>query len=400
MNNLNPNRTHQKGWLAFRDRDPRHEKRIELRNFSFLDDPQATIDGMQQIAIAEATSPEAYIDFKDKYCLDVSPFMLLMEFWGQMLPIFEGGDMDFPMQKVLAAIGIPQAMGITVRGVTELTDVWAFPLARRRGAGSTTSRSPLTDAQSREGASDEFCDALDEWLSEMDMSLTETGIGWIKNILGELLENAERHGDGGRKDGAWSISGCMVRRKDNETGEHLLRVYIGIVNLGDTFSQTLDRALPRVQERLDRYVSHMRQMGAKQSPETLRTLAALQDGVTCDPEADTNDRGGYGLQEMLDLVSMLGHSATETLRPRITIVSGKACIQLREPYIRGQRINGSDTERLLWCNPSNSRDEPPDDQYVYDLDATIPGTTISIGFVLDRDYYESARSAGADHAND
>ena len=291
-------------------------------------------------------------------------------------------------------------MGISVGGVSELDDVWAFPLCRRRGAGSSASKAPFTDVQTREVAIDEFCLALDEWLGELKMGLNAKGVGWIKLILGELLENAERHGDGGRRDGAWSVSGCMVRRNDEDTGESVFRVYIGMLNLGDTFSATLDRALPAVRQKLDEYVADMHAMGAPQSAATLRTLAALQDGVTCVSEADADDRGGYGLQEMLDLVSLLGHTDTPDHKPRVTIVSGSSCIQLRDPYIVGVRAGGSDAPRVLWCNASNSKGQPPDERFVYDLGAALPGTAISIGFILDRDYYERARSTGGDDADD
>lgn len=393
---LYPQRNHKNGWLEMPRRDPTRETVIKLRDFSLLENPKGTMDGLRRIAEAEATVLEAKIDFEDTYCLDVTPFMLLMECWGQMLPVFEGGKMERPMQKVLVALGIPQAMGISVNAVTDFDNVWAFPLCRRRGAGSTKSKAPFTDVQTREIANDEFCISLDEWLNEVGMELTDKGVSWIKNILGELLENAERHSDGDRMDGTWSVSGCMVRREDQATGEWKLQVYIGIANLGDTFSQTLDRAGQEVQQKLAAYVKDMRKIGAVQSDETLRTLAALQDTVTCVADADEADRGGYGLQEMIELVNALGGTQDSQRKPRITIVSGSSCIQLRDPYIRGQRVGGEHEPRLLWCNEENSRHRAPDQGYVYDLDTVLPGTAISIGFSLDEDYYSRIREQGGD----
>lgn len=400
LDHLYPERNQPNGWTKLRQRDLQRNERIDLQDFSLLDDPRSTIAGLQRIAQAEAQAVEARIDFKDSYCLDVSPFMLLMECWGQMLPVFEGGRMGLPMQKVLVSLGIPQAMGISVRGVSELNDVWAFPLCRRRGAGSSASKAPFTDVQTREIAIDEFCDALNKWLSEIGVELNAKGVGWIKLILGELLENAERHGDGGRRDGAWSVSGCMVRRKDDATGDWVFRVYIGIVNFGDTFAKTLDRALPEIQTQLSDYIADMRIKGAPQSPSTLRTLAALQDTITCVSEADEDDRGGFGLQDMLEFVDLVGHTRIADRKPRVTIVSGSSCIQLRDPYIVGARTKGPGTPRVLWCNESNRMSEPPDERFVYDLDAALPGTAISIGFILDRDYYERVRSAGGNDADD
>lgn len=400
LDRLYPERTKENGWLKLKDRTDSSDKTITLNDFSLLDNPERTISSLRQIARAEATSIGAKIDFEDKYCLDVAPFMLLMEFWQHMLPVFEGGKMDKPLQKVLFGLGIPQAMGISVNAVTDLEDVWAFPLCRRRTAGSTVSKAAFTDVQTREIANDEFCMSVDEWLQQVGMELSDQGNAWIKNILGELLENAERHSDGTRMDGTWSVSGCMVRRKIDDTDDWRLQVYIGIVNLGDTFSESLSRATKRTRDLLDVYVSRMKAAGARQSEATLRTLAALQDTITCVASAEEDDRGGYGLQEMIDLVSVLGATPDSARLPRITIVSGGSCIQLRHPYIRGKREGGDHTPRVLWCNETNDRDRAPDTRYVYDLSTDLPGTAISIGFELDDSYYAQIAGAGKKDADD
>lgn len=388
LDRLYPERLNEGVWLDLRSRRPDIAAApIKLENFSFLDDPVSTIVGLRKVAEAEARSAIARIDFCDEHCLDVVPFMLLAECWSEMLPVFEGGRMNIPMQKVLAAVGVQHAMGIGLGGVTEFSDVWTFPLYRRRRKGTTSSRTPFLDAQTREIATDHFCAALDEWLSQLDISLNSRGVAWIKQILGELLENAERHADGDRGDGPWAVSGFMARREEGNDKEVIFRAHIGIVNLGDTFSESLMRATDSVRRALDEYVLLMRNLGALQSAATLRTLAALQDGITCDPEADNDDRGGYGLQEMLDLVSLLGHTPVSDRLPRITIVSGSSCIRLRHPYLKGTRMDGPDSPRVLWCNNTNSRNQPPDPSFVFDLQPGLPGTAISIGFVLDPSYF-------------
>ncbi len=397
LDRIYPKRLKPGKWLKLTERDTSKAiSEIEIENFSFLFDPKGTIAGLQKIAEAEATAPGAKIHFVDPYCFDVAPFMLLAECWNEMLPIFEGGKMSLPMQKVIAAVGVQHAMGIGLRGVNEFSDVWAFPLARRRGAGSTASSSPFLDVQSREAASDEFCDALNGWLREAENSvcLTQRGIGKIKNLLGELLENAERHSDGERRDGSWSVSGFMARRYDEEADEWVYRAHFGIISIGDTFSKSLDRALPDLRDSLNAYVTKMKRKGARQSAKTLRTLAALQDGVTCVAEADADCRGGFGLQEMLELVSILGETSRQDRRPRVTIISGASCIRLRDPYLRGRQMSPDDATRVLWCNRSNSNDELPEDAFVFDLEPGLPGTVISVGFVLDPDYLKAATSDG------
>lgn len=402
LDRLYPDRTKNGRWLKLTERNASHAvPEIDVQRFSLLHDPRATISALQEIAEAESTAPGAKINFKDEYCLDVAPFILLAECWNEMLPIFEGGEMSLPMQKVLATIGVQYAMGIRLKGLTELSDVWAYPLMRRRSEGTTASSTPFLDAQTREIASDHFCDALNKWLSHPDIgvSLTDRGLGKIKNLLGELLENAERHSDGERRDGRWAVSGFMARRYDDDAGDWVYRAHLGIVSIGDSFSKSLERALPEVRNSIDEYVRSMRKKGAKQSDKTLRTLAALQDGVTCAADADSDNRGGFGLQEMLDIVSLLGETPVPDRRPRVTILSGASCIMLRAPYIRGLPISNDDPTRVLWCNPLNSKDEVPDQSFVFDLEPGLPGTVISVGFVLDPNYLKTATLEDDDDQN-
>ena len=393
---LFPERNKKDGWLKIAERKKRSASTLSLKNFSLLDNPEDTLVALQKIAKAEARSIDVTINFEDGYCLDVVPFMLLMEAWEHMLPVFAGGKMDVPLQKVLVSLGITQAMGIKVNAVEGLEDIWAFPLRRRRAAGSTVSKTAQTDAQTREVVNDQFCDSVNEWLREAGLQLTDMGTGWIKTILGELLENAERHSDGQRQDGAWSIAACMVRRKTSQS-EWRLQVFIGIVGLGDTFSESLKRAAEDTRSNLDSYVSKMKKKGAEQSEDTLRTLAALQDTITCVASADSSGRGGYGLQEMLELVNFLGISLDPNRQPRVTIISGKSCIQLRSPYILGERTQGVTSPRVLWCNQTNSSDSTPDKLYVYDMTTGLPGTSISIGFDLDQQYFDQVLSGNKDN---
>lgn len=401
LDQLYPERTQPGGWITLRERGrfkkPEPE-RIRLERFSFLDDPEGTIQSLRRIASAESFQPEVKIDFADRHCLDVAPFMLLVECWREMLPVFQGGFMDLPMQKVLAALNIEYALEVTFKGVEDFNDVWAFPLTRRRGAGTSLSKQPYIDVPTRDTATDRFVDALDDWLGrpEINMQLTQNGRTSIKPLLAELLENAERHSDGERQDGTWLVSGFLAKRKASSdiSDRAEFVVQLGIVSTGDTFAESLQRARPEIKERISKAVASMRLKGANQSTETLFTLAALQDGVTCDPEADGMQRGGIGLMEMLEMVCDLGWTTNEESRPEVTIVSGGACIQLRWPYIRPIQTAQSGGARSLWCNEQNNATLPPSSIHVFDLRGSLPGTAISIRFRLDPDHLTAFVSEG------
>lgn len=389
LDNFYPDRAQPGCWLPLSERDPNNVVEIDLENFSFLHNPIGTLDALEKISRAEASCIQARINFKDEHCIDVTPFMLLVECWGEMAPVFNGGEMDLPMQKVLSAIGVEHALGVGFAGVSEYSNVWAFPLTRRRKAGDTRSRNPFADVPTRDIAADRFCDAIDEWLGrpEIGLELTEKGLAWIKGMLGELLENAERHSDGERRDGSWSVSGFLVRTESTDQGEATYRACVGIVSVGDTFSESLDRALPDQRRIIQEYIDRVRARGATQSDDTLRTLAALQDGVTCVREADLADRGGYGLMEILDMVAMLAGTSEMSDRAEVSIISGQSCVMLRAPYVRGLHVNNdSSRPRVQWFNNENSASLPPDERYVFDLERYMPGTAVSISFTLDPSY--------------
>ena len=240
-----PQRNADGNWRKFNKRsagEDRKPSKIDLESFSFLDAPEKCLNGIVKIAEYEVSKTSVLVNFKDSYCLDVAPYMLLTEFWSEMLPIFNGGKMDVPMQKVLAATGIAKDLKVNFRGIKDFDDVWAFRLMRRRKKGDSRSRSIYFDVPSRDRASDRFCDTLDDWLNrpEIGFELTQNGRGNIKELLGEILENAERHSDGDRRDGSWTVAGFLEKRKVENQDRFI--AHIGILSLGDTFAKSLERA--------------------------------------------------------------------------------------------------------------------------------------------------------------
>ena len=379
-------------WVRILDRRRRDSNyEIRLENFSFIDDPENTIRAIKTIAEIECSEVTANLHFQDDFCIDIAPYIILSEIWPSMAPIFEGGRMMPPLQKVIRAVGLHRHLGMTLKAATDEKDVWAFRLQRRRPANTSSSENLHLEPQHREKVADGLCDAIDSWLSQpkINQELTLEGRAWISSIVGELLDNAERHSRPETKDGDWSIAAFMARR--SEGGEDVFRCYFGFLSVGSTIAESLSTAAPRVRNDINRYCAKHSDKG--RSAETLSTLFALQDGITRDPDAEAAGRGGYGLQEVLEMVSTLGHSTKEGREPRITIISGNACIRLRLPYIKGERKAGPDSPRVLWCNPSNSSDIAPDRAYVFDLDDRFSGTIISVAFTLDPDYFESLANA-------
>jgi hypothetical protein len=394
LDRLVPNR--QINWKPVLKRQPpRKAPTLTLKNFSFLDDPEGTLSALRQIGQLEGSALEAFLHFSDEFCLDAGAYLVLAEVWPHMARIFQGGQMSQPVQKVLNATGVGKHNRMTLRAAERdlkyqidgrHADVWAFPLQRRRPAYSSRSATVHLDPQTREEAADSFCDAVDEWIGipEIGQELTDQGKGWIGGIIGELLCNAERHSKPNTDDGDWSTTAFMTRK--GKGPDSVLRCYMAFLSVGMSFFESLASAAPDIKAELGRYLQ--RHWGCGLSPEALATVYALQDTITCDPGAREERSGGTGLQDVLDFVNFLAGPPTPESDTRVSIISGRACIALRYPYLFGTR-RAPDQPRLLWCNEANSSNDPPDAKIVSSLAEHFSGTLVSVAFTLDPAYLAS-----------
>jgi hypothetical protein len=338
---------------------------------------------LKQLAAIGCTATNARLHFKDSHCLDIGAYLVLGEVWPCLSPFFSGGRMAPTIQKVMEGVGLRRLMNMRLRAVRDLNDIWAFPVRQRRPFGEHRSEKWIFEAQRDQVAADELCDAVDEWLGVPDPphELTEEGRAWISTIILELLNNAQRHSDPETGDGSWAVAAFMAKTSKN--GVDVFQCHIGILSVGATIHESLRTCSPATAKDLDDYVAlHSR---TKISVETLRTVVALQDGVTRDPAASAHHRGGVGLQDVLELVSLLGGTSSPGREPRLTIVSGRSCISLKSPYMVGAR-KSEGGPRVLWFNRSNVVSDPPDGLHVYDLPEHFAGTIISVVFTLDGAY--------------
>jgi hypothetical protein len=393
---LVPNR--EEMWVPILRRNPDEGRAvITFRNTSLIDNPIETLATMRRMVEAETCEIGAIINFEDDYCHDIGAFLVLGEMWPSMAPVYHGGKMNAPVQKALKAVGLGHHLQITLKAATNTEDIWAFPLQRRRPRNTTASLNMLLEPQKREMVADGLCDAIDEWLAlpKIDQELTIDGRAWLTSLVGELLDNAERHSAPETKDGDWSTAAFVARRV--EGGEEIYRCYMAFLSVGATISESLASASPEIQEYLSLYVNRHRQAGL--TAESLRTLFALQDGVTRDPAAAAGRRGGVGLQEVLYFVDLLGGTQKPGCDAHVTIISGNTCIQLRQPHMIGHPKT-VDGPRVLWCNALNTPQDPPDPSFVYHLPDRVAGTIISMAFTLDPEYLNATLDSDDDYGTD
>ena len=305
--------------------------------------------------------------------------------------------MSLPTQRVLLEMGVGAELGIRLKAAEAEAvrrDVWAMPVQRRRPLRVPRSQRDLIRPQTSDFAATRFGDLVNRWLGidEINAELTNSGLAQLKGIFGELLDNAVRHSIAKSRDGNWSMAAFMARRPAAGHAEPQYICRIAVLSPGQSIADTFQGAAPEIAAFANQYAK--KHANRLQSVDTLKTLLAIQDMVTTDPEAFREESGGTGLMETLNFFNALASLENPMVAPKMTIVSGSSCVMLRAPYIAGLRDANWSKEgappRLLWCNASNSVKEPPDPDFVFDLEERLAGTLITMGFTLDTAWIKSA----------
>lgn len=381
-----------KVWSSLSERIRKREvQAITVDNFSFLQNPTGTANALSKIAMAEASCLAANIDFKDQHCLDIGPWLVLSVMRGDMIPVFVGGAISNGLSKVFSALQLDEAMGMTVAPFWDKEkDIWAFPIRRRRPAGTSTSPSLQLEPQTKEKLGDELCDAIDDWLNAcVSQELTGDGRHLVKVIAGETLDNAERHSNHIEHpdDGDWMVSGMMVRR--NLNGNNVFLCQLAFLSIGSTIAESMLSCPPMLLEKMERYVAlHKKSFPrAKHAAEHLRTVFALQPGVSRDAEAIESKSGGTGFSDIMNLFSDLAAIESADCGARLAIVSGNTCIHIGYPYCRSKELKVGET-RQIWFNEENTAKVPPDQDVVISLENGLKGTLVTMSFTLEREYLE------------
>lgn len=366
---------------------------VELHNFDMIRNPEGTLDQLIELSRVEGQELIAQLDFTDKHVNDAGAFLILNEIWPAITASFSHGRMDAPIQKVISAIGLDRELGFQLPAVDNHDDIWAFPAERRRPKRSTKDPYAELAPTDRDKVATRFCELVDQWLDvpnepheeNAGYELTLDAKGHLTNLIGELLCNAERHSQAGTEDGDWSTTAFMVRRQRCD-GEWELICHMAFLSVGQSMADSLSGAPPEVRSYVDRYVKM--HSGCGLSRETLETIVALQDAVTGNVEAYEATRGGFGLQDVLEFINDLAEFEKTKKEARVTIVSGKSCIQLCTPYLAGVRDPKS-RKRLHWCNEANKQTEAPDRRIASDLKHRFAGTLVTVAFTLDNHYVEN-----------
>lgn len=215
----------------------------------------------------------------------------------------------------------------------------------------------------------------------------------VLKIVGETLDNAERFSRPEfPNDGDWSISGYMRRQGDGDDARFTCQ--LAFLSVGASINSSVQGCDSKTKAKMDAYLADHGDAFPNQrfTKDHLRTIFALQDRVSGDPDAIANGRGGTGFRDIITLFGDLAEVSAQGANAKLAIVSGRTCLHVAATYCEVSRPH---PEQLfnIWFNHENLKEIPPDRSSVVELDEEFRGTLITMLFELDRDYLKNASDA-------
>ena len=360
-----------------------HIRRIPVRNFSLIDYPDETLKTLSDIAVADKLGNKYFLDFHDKHCRDIGPFLIFGLMRQEMETICMGGTIEPPIATVLNAVQLGTFLRMKFRNVSTDAAQKIFPFRLKRQPALHTYASGFESHHSaKEKHTEGFVNMLNDGLRQASMQLSSEGGNKIKCLIAEILDNS-RHANPVGDDGEWAIAGFM-ESTEAEDGNLLFTCHLAIATVGVTISKTLLQCQDsNILDMLDGYANSHKFASSKYDEDTLVTLCALIDTVSCEGRGKGKGFGGCGMSCLIQMLQAIGTSSIPDKEPRIIVISGKSCIRLIPPY--NDMISSSDLDGVCYqaFNHQQNLEIPPDDKFVYTLSHQFPGTIISLRFTID-----------------
>jgi hypothetical protein len=344
------------------------------RTFSFIDNPNGTIDFLNSlIGESMAGTKALYIDQSGHERLDLCAGTVLnavaFEARNNIGTRFAG---RYPQSEALAtmvvAAGLPALFDLT--DVT-LPNVETFEV--RKGTRINADGSASSNL---EDIGHSLVSYIRRCFARHRRSLSGDDLSRLGKIIGEVLANANEYGDG-----VWWVSGFMRTDDDNPVGE----CHLSFLNFGTSVAQSLQTLPPGpLRSEIEGLVRthESRRLFLPDGPwseEALWTLYALQEFVTCHHETRGKIRG-LGTADIFSAFQELGRTIDQSVTPRMCLVSGTTHFLFDGRFPMDKDARG---RRVLALNSTNDLGRPPETGVVTRLERPFPGTLLSLHFFLD-----------------
>ncbi len=378
LDTLYPKR--QQKWVAYNKRSKKIAKDINIGELSFHNNPSETMRQLLQLVKADAKIKKTKVNYRDGVCGDVGPYLVLAAMYKSLNRIFTGGKITRNLSRLFDALEVDKHLSIKLKqNEANPFEISAFKI--RSGTGRSKKDSPmhLTGKQLINKTNRELIAEINKWLAGNQEELTLEGRRVVGKLVAETLDNAERHSEKCivKPDiGDWYVSGALIKFPNMP----LRRIHLSFLSVGNTIASSMEKCADATREKMQDYVNCHRHCMGKYGEEQLKTVFALQDGVTSSSAAFLDNRGGTGFQDICDFFEGMALAQGEAANANFTILSGNTVIHLKAPYMKGVVEQGD--ERELWFNKNNTKEEPPEKSHVTFTDYPLGGTILTMSFDL------------------
>lgn len=386
----------KQGRKVGRDKKKKYSKtkRIELKEFSLISNPTESLEMLALVASAVKDKHDFFVDFTDHYCKDIGAYVLfaLMRQGGDWRGS-KGGKMSTPVGKVLRKLGFTQLANMSLPRASD-DDVWPIKLEIQLAAAEDENRGLLGSKEEKSAV--RLAENISGWLKPFNAELTREGKARFMNFYAEVVDNARHAGIKFREKrvGRWAVGGFMARRHDPAGEEYWC--HLAFMTAGSTIAESLLR--PRdteVKNKITKYAKQHVKKYKSQDLNALISVAAIQDGISSDKLR--REGGGTGIGTLLSNLGFLAGNNSGKKSVRITIISGDSCVLLHPPYNSLEGLPGSASQ---WFNSTNTEKIAPDPKHVMKLPFSVPGTIITLKFMLDAKEVMQAASQNRDQEDD
>lgn len=365
-------------------------------NFSFIDNPEETIEALQATIQAVRARPRS-IEFDQREVTNIdlcaaSVLNAIVRDARRKYAVRVSGKMptDAEAYEIIAATGIPYELGL------KFSKYHGKKYLHFRLREGNARRASLKSKADKHVVATSITTYFDKCLDAYGFQLTSSGKEAISALTSEVIDNAERHSQEYR----WWVAGYMRKGVDEQPGD----CHIVIFNIGSTIAESL-QSLPadaeiraEITELIDKHAGKGllgKLLGWNE--DSLWTLYALQQGISA---RNREKRGqpvldnGQGTVQLISFFQDLGRRDDGRAEPRMTIVSGSTQILFDGRYSLLHKRNASgQLQKIITFNKEESLEYPPDRRSVRAMNADFAGTVISMRFFLDKAHLMKAFDA-------
>jgi hypothetical protein len=228
----------------------------------------------------------------------------------------------------------------------------------------------------KEIESTHLVDHINKCLAKLGKKLTQESKENFADIFGEVIANAEEHSS---TDTRYSIG--YYELCETECNEHVGTFQFVIFNFGESFYEHLcnenaiknKKIIDDMKNLSKRYTSRglLGLLPGEIPEETLWTLYALQDGVSC----INQERGNGTIRFIESFLELRGDNIGDT--SKMVLLTGNTRILFDGVYsTKNKTGNDGENYKIITFNEASSIDEKPDDKYVTFAKNYFPGTII------------------------